>query len=170
MQIDFEIEGQRLILTSEAYIVADSLNFIKVKAIFSSDWSGLTKFAVFNRNSNTYEILLDAENSCLIPCECVEEEGEFYLSFIGINDEGKLIVGTTKEKTLVVKGNEFSDHIGSDEQRLTLTYLGEVLASVKEVVTAADDAKSYKEEKIALTFIKLRLSATIYASLVKISL
>lgn len=145
MQIDFEIEGQRLILTSEAYIVADSLNFIKVKAIFSSDWSGLTKFAVFNRNSNTYEILLDAENSCLIPCECVEEEGEFYLSFIGINDEGKLIVGTTKEKTLVVKGNEFSDHIGSDEQRLTLTYLGEVLASVKEVVTAADDAKSYKE-------------------------
>lgn len=145
MQIDFEIEGQRLILTSEAYIVADSLNFIKVKAIFSSDWGGLTKFAVFNRNSNTYEILLDAENSCLIPCECVEEEGEFYLSFIGINDEGKLIVGTTKEKTLVVKGNEFSDHIGSDEQRLTLTYLGEVLASVKEVVTAADDAKSYKE-------------------------
>lgn len=145
MQIDFEIEGQRLILTSEAYIVADSLNFIKVKAIFSSDWSGLTKFAVFNRNSNTYEILLDAENSCLIPCECVEEEGEFYLSFIGINDEGKLIVGTTKEKTLVVKGNEFSDHIGSDEQRLTLTYLGKVLASVKEVVTAADDAKSYKE-------------------------
>lgn len=145
MQIDFEIEGQRLILTSEAYIVADSLNFIKVKAIFSSDWGGLTKFAVFNRNSNTYEILLDAENSCLIPCECVEEEGEFYLSFIGINDEGKLIVGTTKEKTLVVKGNEFSDHIGSDEQRLTLTYLGEVLASVKEAVTAADDAKSYKE-------------------------
>lgn len=145
MQIDFEIEGQRLILTSEAYIVADSLNFIKVKAIFSSDWGGLIKFAVFNRNSNTYEILLDAENSCLIPCECVEEEGEFYLSFIGINDEGKLIVGTTKEKTLVVKGNEFSDHIGSDEQRLTLTYLGEVLASVKEAVTAADDAKSYKE-------------------------
>lgn len=145
MQIDFEIEGQRLILTSEAYIVADSLNFIKVKAIFSSDWGGLTKFAVFNRNSNTYEILLDAENSCLIPCECVEEEGEFYLSFIGINDEGKLIVGTTKEKTLVVKGNEFSDHIGSGEQRLTLTYLGEVLAMVKEVGTAADDAKSYKE-------------------------
>ena len=145
MQIDFEIEGQRLILTSEAYIVADSLNFIKVKAIFSSDWGGLTKFAVFNRNSNTYEILLDAENSCVIPCECVEEEGEFYLSFMGINDAGKLIVGTTKEKTLVVKGNEFSDHIGSGEQRLTLTYLGEVLAMVKEVGTAADDAKSYKE-------------------------
>lgn len=145
MQIDFEIEGQRLILTSEAYIVADSLNFIKVKAVFSSDWGGLTKFAVFNRNSNTYEILLDAENSCLIPCECVEEEGEFYLSFMGINDAGKLIVGTTKEKTLVVKGNEFSDHIGSGEQRLTLTYLGEVLAMVKEVGTAADDAKSYKE-------------------------
>lgn len=145
MQIDFEVEGQRLILTSESYIVADSLNFIKIKAVFSSDWDCLTKFAVFNRDSNTYEILLDAENSCIIPCECVDTEGEFYLSFIGINDEGKLVVGTTKEKTLVVKENGVSDHIGSEEQRLTLTYLGEVLARVKEAVTAAEDAKGYKE-------------------------
>nr|DAY12439.1 MAG TPA: hypothetical protein [Caudoviricetes sp.] len=145
MQIDFEVEGQRLILTSESYIVADSLNFIKIKAVFSSDWDCLTKFAVFNRDSNTYEILLDAENSCIIPCECVAEEGEFYISFIGINDAGRTIIATTKEKTLVVKGNEFSDRIGSGEMRLTLTYLGEVLAKVKEGITASDDAKAHKE-------------------------
>lgn len=145
MQIDFEIEGQRLILTSEAYIVADSLNFVKVKAVFSSDWSELTRFAVFNRDSNTYEILLDNENCCIIPSECVDTDGEFYISFVGVNDEGKMIVATTKEKTLVVKENGFSDRIGSGEQRLTLTYLGEVLARVKEGITAADDAKAYKE-------------------------
>lgn len=78
MQLNFTVDGQKLSKTSASSIYADSLNFIKFHIeSFSSDWTDLKKFALFNRDNNTYEMELDSDNDALVPYECTQEEGEF---------------------------------------------------------------------------------------------
>ena len=127
MQIEFEIDQQRLTRTSDAYLIEGSKNFVECVFSFSSDWNELDKWALFKRDNNTYEIFIE-NNKCLVPIQCTSTEGEFTISVVG-RKNAKNVTGTASDKLLTVRDSEFVSGM-SGEERLTETYLVEVLGEV----------------------------------------
>lgn len=141
MQIEFEIDQQRLTRTSDAYVIEGSENFIECVFAFSSDWDELDKWALFKRDNNTYEIFIE-NNKCLVPIQCTSTEGEFTISVVGRKNADN-VIGTASDKLLTVRGSEFVGGMG-EEGRLTETYLVKVLAEVKDLreKTATSEANA----------------------------
>ena len=130
MQIEFEIDQQRLTRTSDAYLIEGTKNFVECVFSFSSDWEELDKWALFKRDNKTYEILIE-DNKCLVPTQCTASEGEFTISVVG-RKNSENVTSTASAKLLTVRDSEFVSGM-SVEGRLTNTYLVEVLAEVKEL-------------------------------------
>ena len=154
MQIEFEIDQQRLTRTSDAYLIEGSENFIECVFAFSSDWDELDKWALFKRDNNTYEIYIE-DNKCLVPIQCTSAEGEFTISVVG-RKNAENVTGTASDKLLTVRGSEFVGGMG-EEGRLTETYLVEVLGEVKDLrekaatseanaAESAQNAKGYADK------------------------
>ena len=154
MQIEFEIDQQRLTRTSDAYLIEGSKNFVECIFSFSSDWAELDKWALFKRDNNTYEIYIE-DNKCLVPIQCTSAEGEFTISVVG-RKNAENVTGTASDKLLTVRGSEFVGGMG-EEGRLTETYLVEVLGEVKDLrekaatseanaAESAQNAKGYADK------------------------
>lgn len=148
MQIEFEIDQQRLTRTSDAYLIEGSKNFVECIFSFSSDWNELDKWALFKRNNNTYEIFIE-DNKCLVPIQCTSTEGEFTVSVVG-RKNAENVTGTASDKLLTVRDSEFVSGM-SGEERLTETYLVEVLGEVRELQlkTATSEANAAQSAKEA---------------------
>lgn len=146
MQIEFEIDQQRLTRTSDAYLIEGSKNFVECVFSFSSDWNELDKWALFKRDNNTYEIFIE-DNKCLAPIQCTSTEGEFTISVVG-RKNAKNVTGTASDKLLTVRDSEFVSGM-SGEERLTETYLVEVLGEVRELQlkTATSEANAAQSAK-----------------------
>lgn len=115
MQIEFDVDGQRLIRTSEAYIIEGSENFVECVFNFSNDWDNLTKYALFHRDLDSYKIHL-VNGKCLVPVQCTFIEGEFSVQVIGENNYDVVVLATTQEKLLNVRQDEASPKISYFEQ------------------------------------------------------
>lgn len=127
MQIKIIIKTQRLTLSSNK-IVCGTNNFIECLFDFqSSDWNELEKWALFKDGRNTYEMYIQ-DNKCIIPAQCISDQGEVIMSVVGRNN-GKNITATAEDKLLLISGRAFDN---SDEERLTPTYLEEVLGKVRD--------------------------------------
>ena len=145
MQIKIIIKTQRLTLSSNK-IVCGTNNFIECLFDFqSSDWTELEKWALFKDGQNTYEMYIQ-DNKCIIPAQCISDQGEVIMSVVGRNN-GKNITATAEDKLLLISGRAFDN---PDEERLTPTYLEEVLGkvrdeSLKTATSATNAAQSAKE-------------------------
>lgn len=127
MQIKINIDAQHLTLSSNK-IVSGTNNFVECSFTFSADWAELEKWALFKRGKNTYEMYIE-DNKCVIPSQCISEQGEIIMSVVGRSD-GKNITATAEDKLLVIAGRAFD---GEDENRLTTTYLEETLGLVQNI-------------------------------------
>lgn len=127
MQIKINIDAQHLTL-SRNKIVSGTNNFVECAFTFSADWGALDKWALFKRERNTYEMYIE-DNKCVIPSQCISEQGEIIMSVVGRSD-GKNITATAEDKLLVIAGRAFD---GEDENRLTTTYLEETLGLVQNI-------------------------------------
>lgn len=145
MQIKIIIKTQRLTLSSNK-IVCGTNNFIECLFDFqSSDWTELEKWALFKDGQNTYEMYIQ-DNKCIIPAQCISNQGEVIMSVVGRNN-GKNITATAEDKLLLISGRAFDN---PDEERLTPTYLEEVLGkvrdeSLKAATSEANAAQSAQE-------------------------
>lgn len=145
MQIKIIIKTQRLTLSSNK-IVCGTNNFIECLFEFqSSDWTELEKWALFKDGQNTYEMYIQ-DNKCIIPAQCISDQGEVIMSVVGRNN-GKNITATAEDKLLLISGRAFDN---PDEERLTPTYLEEVLGkvrdeSLKAATSEANAAQSAQE-------------------------
>ena len=145
MQIKIIIKTQRLTLSSNK-IVCGTNNFIECLFDFqSSDWTELEKWALFKDGRNTYEMYIQ-DNKCIIPAQCISDQGEVIMSVVGRNN-GKNITATAEDKLLLISGRAFDN---PDEERLTPTYLEEVLGkvrdeSLKAATSEANAAQSAQE-------------------------
>ena len=140
MQIEFEVDGQRLIRTSEAYMISGSENFVECLFAFSEDWKGLKKWAVFVQDENTYKIFIDG-NRCLVPVQCTAVEGEFALYVVGTtNDENT--VATTSEKLLTVRSSSLFSKVKSYLQKV----IEDAVQARQDAVQARQDAVSANAE------------------------
>lgn len=146
MQIKIIIKTQRLTLSSNK-IVCGTNNFIECLFDFqSSDWTELEKWALFKDGQNTYEMYIQ-DNKCIIPAQCISDQGEVIMSVVGRNN-GKNITATAEDKLLLISGRAFDN---PDEERLTPTYLEEVLGKVRDesLKAAASAAAAAKSEDSA---------------------
>ena len=145
MQIKIIIKTQRLTLSSNK-IVCGTNNFIECLFDFqSSDWTELEKWALFKDGQNTYEMYIQ-DNKCIIPAQCISDQGKVIMSVVGRNN-GKNITATAEDKLLLISGRAFDN---PDEERLTPTYLEEVLGkvrdeSLKAATSEANAAQSAQE-------------------------
>lgn len=145
MQIKIIIKTQRLTLSSNK-IVCGTNNFIECLFDFqSSDWTELEKWALFKDGQNTYEMYIQ-DNKCIIPAQCISDQVEVIMSVVGRNN-GKNITATAEDKLLLISGRAFDN---PDEERLTPTYLEEVLGkvrdeSLKAATSEANAAQSAQE-------------------------
>lgn len=144
MQIEFEVDGQRLIRTSEAYMISGSENFVECVFDFSNDWERLDKWAVFIQGKDVYKISI-VNNTCLIPIECTSIEGGFTIHVVGCKD-AENIIATTNEKLLTVRPSILFPAIKSYIQKII-----EYIKSLKQDTESLkqDAAQANKEAQAA---------------------
>lgn len=143
MQIEFDVDGQRLIRTSEAFMISGSENFVECVFDFSNDWETLDKWAVFIQGEDVYKIFI-VNNTCLIPIECTAIEGEFTIHVVGCKDSEN-IIATTNEKLLTVRPSIFFPVIKSYIQKII-----EYIKSLKQdTESAKQEAVSAKQEAVS---------------------
>ena len=143
MQIEFEVDGQRLIRTSEAYMISGSENFVECVFDFSNDWETLDKWAVFIQGEDVYKILI-VNNTCLIPVECTAIEGEFVIHVVGCKD-AENIIATTNEKLLTVRPSIFFPAIKSYIQKI-IEYIKSIKQDTESIKQGAEQAKQGAEQ------------------------
>ena len=150
MQIEFEVDGQRLIRTSEAYMISGSENFVECVFDFSNDWERLDKWAVFIQGKDVYKISI-VNNTCLIPIECTAIEGEFTIHVVGCKD-AENIIATTNERLLTVRPSIFFPAIKSYIQKI-IEYIKslkqDTVSAKQEAVSAKQEAVSAKQEAVS---------------------
>lgn len=143
MQIEFDVDGQRLIRTSEAFMISGSENFVECVFDFSNDWETLDKWAIFIQGEDVYKISI-VNNTCLIPIECTAIEGEFTIHVVGCKD-AENIIATTNEKLLTVRPSIFFPAIKSYIQKII-----EYIKSLKQdTESAKQEAVSAKQEAVS---------------------
>lgn len=81
------------ITQTEPLITSNSINAFSVQFIFSEEWDGMQRFAVFKTpQSDPMQILLDDTNICDIPWELLQEDGpKVLVGAYGLKDDGKEI-------------------------------------------------------------------------------
>lgn len=78
-------------------IVAESVGYLQAKFYFSKEeWGGCKKVASFWIDEKEYPVLLDENNSCVIPSEVLEGDA-FFVSVTGAKTT-KYKIKTTKYK------------------------------------------------------------------------
>lgn len=95
---------------TEPLITSGSLNAFQVQFLFSEDWDGMTKFAVFKApEKEMSEVLLDESDICDIPWEVlVDPGGKLQVGVYGIK------VGGDKEvrlPTIWIRLDEISEGV-----------------------------------------------------------
>ena len=66
----FTVDNQNLYLFKAETVVADKIiQFVKLKFEFSPEWAGFSKVCQLHRDSSTYSVLLEDDNTCYLPAE-----------------------------------------------------------------------------------------------------
>lgn len=96
--LEFVVKQQRLMRKVDcdfSHIVAGSAGYLQAKFYFSPEWSNHKKAASFWMDGKESAVLLDENDSCIIPTEVLTEK-IFEVSVTGANDND--VVPTTKVK------------------------------------------------------------------------
>ena len=94
--LEFIVKKQKLMKKSGCdftHIVAGSRDYLRAKFYFSSDWDNCKKAASFWIDDKEYAVLLDDDDSCVIPFEVLTNR-LIEISVTGAKDKG--FIPTTK--------------------------------------------------------------------------
>ena len=82
-------------VNSKKYIISDSINYHKIKIEFDDSWTNYSKTINFynTKTNKSINMLLNAENECIIPYEVLEDKGNLVICVRGV-------LGTELENTL----------------------------------------------------------------------
>lgn len=82
MVLTFYLRNQIIKCAGIPEVVEDSKNYLYAQFIFSPDWAGQTKTAIFGHDNNYYEQLLGDDAICKIPYEVIKATS-FTVSVVG---------------------------------------------------------------------------------------
>ena len=146
MEIKINVNHQILKRNDSNQVVAESIDYLRIKFFFTDDWSGL-KTALFKHSSNEeiYKVILDDDNSCYVPTEVIKQ-GSFEVSvFSGYRVTANSIV-------VNVIGTMFTENGAEPAEPTPDVYeqLIKISSETKEIAQSVrDDADSgkFKGEK-----------------------
>ena len=134
----FNIDNQRIITANSRYVVADSREYLRARFVFSGDWDGCTKTAIFAGKDGTYEVLL-TNDECTVPHEVLT--GRFGVSVFGINGNTRI---TTDTAYIAVHQSGFAE--GETPSDPTPTVYEQLLNEIEENKQSAEaDTEAVKE-------------------------
>ncbi len=90
-ELFFKINGQKLQKDPNCNfkgIIAGTRNYLVASFLFSSDWSGMTKVAVFKKLGEEYPVKIE-KNKCIIPAEALTWRN-FSVYVIGQKDDSRI--------------------------------------------------------------------------------
>lgn len=129
--LEFEVNGQRLRLKGNLYVVAESIDYLKARFAFSADWDGAAKTAIFKTadRKGVYNVILDENGICTVPSEVIHAP-RFYVSVFG----GSRITANEVEVQCNVSG--YAE--GSAPDTPTPEIYEQILAEINKKVSKVD--------------------------------
>ena len=144
MIIQFNVCNQSL-TTSKKFIVSRSQDYLRAKFTFTEDWYGVQKLAQFVRGESKYNIMLDGQDSCLVPWELLQTKGDFSVTVWGNNFPGKdNIIITTNKVSVTVYPDGLDDELLPKDP--TVGEEGGLLAQCQEAAAAAEASAELSED------------------------
>lgn len=135
-RICFKINNQTIKRVDDFKVVSSSKNYLYAEFDFvTDDWNGVnTKTALFRSNKIVKQVLLDANDCCLVPWEVLENDGFMEVSVFGGN-----LITVNIAKVRVYESGYSSD--GSEPEPPSpdiYTQIIEDVDNVKQDVVAID--------------------------------
>ena len=119
-------------------LVEGAVNVNIVQFVFSSDWDGLTKTAVFQAGSDKYSVLLDESNEAPIPWEVLQNPRRtLYAGVYGTNGESLVLPTIWASLGTIQEGA----NPGQDTQPPTPSVYEQILAEIGDLDALATSAK-----------------------------
>ncbi len=154
--IKISCTGANAELLSKEPITTGAQQVFRVVFEFDSSWEGLTKTAVFKNSEKTISVLLDKENSCIIPHEVLTLSEMLYAGVYGVGSGTVVLptvwcaLGYIRKGT--VKGDNATDPTPSIYNQLVESAQGAAKEAVEaakkseEAVNAAEKSLQLAEE------------------------
>ena len=99
--LEFDVTAQRITKKRDcdfSNIIAGTIGYLKAKFFFSlEEWGDCRKAASFWIDDKEYAVLLNEDNSCVIPHEVLVSE-RFFVSVTGLNTNYKITTNKVKVK------------------------------------------------------------------------
>ena len=99
--IELKINGQRL-KSNNPFIVADSVNYLQIRASFTDDWEGTEKWIDFEKDGIVYQVKLDDENEVKKEKGLNLREGTYKVYVHGhVVEDGQLVERITTNQIML---------------------------------------------------------------------
>lgn len=83
MVLNFKVENQIITRLDNNKVVQDSQNYLYAKLTYSEDWTGEKTMVFRGKSGNAFNMLLDSEDTCLVPWEVLTEDRFEVSAFCG---------------------------------------------------------------------------------------
>lgn len=134
--MDLQIRVRKQVLTCRQVTISNSVNFIRASFQFDDEWNGTEKHVIFsNGDIPTVEVLLDESLSCVVPWEVLQEEGDLYVSVVGIRGDTTITTKLMDEPIKVYASGELG---GSDPKEPSQTIWDQISATYQIEGTTED--------------------------------
>lgn len=140
--LTFQVDNQRIRRTDSFYVVAESRNYLYASFTFSADWGTGSKTAQFKNpcvSSNVYEVVLDQNNTCLVPWEVIDVPGTVEVTVFG----GDLI--TTNTARFIVHESGYDEN-GESGQEPTPSVYQQILDRMDGIEADMEQATAEAKE------------------------
>lgn len=134
--LQFNVRNQNISRVDNFHVVANSKNYVRALFYFlTDDWNDVTKTAIFDAGEKAYEMLLNEENTCMIPWEWLKEPGIKHVSVFG----GNLI--TVNKETVTVHESGYKD--GETPREPTPDIYQQILTLLRNNGDGLEDSRQY---------------------------
>lgn len=129
----------KLTLHQQERLTSGSVNIYTVQFVFSADWSGLTRTAVFKGSSETVSVLLNKTGECKVPWEVLRVPG----SHLEVGVYGTLGESVVLPTVWTDLGKVFPGVApGEDAQEPTPGIYQQIMAAAQEAVETANGIRA----------------------------
>ena len=144
---------QVLIFESTPVVASGGLEEDVLQVSFCTKWDGMAKTAVFWRTEdNVFHVVLDDEDSCVIPREVLVDEGVLYFGLFGVSADGRQRTSEVARynviKGAITEGTKPSDPTPDIYTQLLANY-ATLLDGVDEIAQAAETSRRAAEAAAA---------------------
>ena len=139
MVIKFKVHQQTLLAPYPPTVVSRSQDYLKAQFVFTEDWENTQKIAQFVRDDLKYNIMLDSDNTCLVPWELIVTKGSFSVTVWGNNYPNKdNIIITTNKLDISINPDGLDDELLPKDP--TIGVEGGLLAQCQEYAEQAGES------------------------------